>query len=175
MPRDEFGHAAKPDHMFEQATDVGVMHDLGGGCALITLCRARISDDLKDQLLEPRIFQRVGIAEKITPHFFDVVWRVWQIVGDVDLIGARDAALDHGELWPVAVQLDARLNFDEIITIDVLSDDFKLVPHAGFDGAAAIAEFKTQVSATFARVAHFFFVYEEKSGDGLFGEQLRDE
>ena len=98
-----------------------------------------------------------------------------QIVGDVDFFGLGDADLDHRELRAIAVDLDAGLHFDEVVAIDVFGDDFELIPHAGFDGAAAVAEFHAEIGAAFARVADFFFVNQEKTGDGLFGEQLRDE
>src|SRR5882757_5468817 len=98
-----------------------------------------------------------------------------EIVGEIDFFGFGEADLHESELRLVAVDLDPRLDLDEIVAIDVFRHDFKLLPHARFDCAAAVAEFEAEIGAAFTGVADFFFVNEEKSGDGLLGEQLGDE
>src|SRR6266851_1200085 len=97
-----------------------------------------------------------------------------QIIGEVDFFGLGEPQLDERELRPVAVNLDARLHLHEIVALDVFGGGFELVPHARFDGAAAVAEFEAKIRAALARVAQFFFVHEEKTSDVLFGEQIRD-
>src|SRR5258708_9287421 len=73
------------------------------------------------------------------------------------------------------VGVDARVDLDEIVAADVLRGDIKLIPHACFDGAAAIAEFEAQIGLAFAGVANFFFMNEEKSSDALLGVEIADE
>src|ERR1700720_1364011 len=97
-----------------------------------------------------------------------------QIVGEVDLFRPGAAHLNEGELRPVSIDFDARLDLDEIVAVDVFRGDFKLLPHARFDGAAAVAEFQTQIGAAFAGIADFFFMNEEETRDGLFGKQFGD-
>ena len=57
VPRYNFGQAAKADDVFEQAAHIGVMHDFGGGCALVACCGRGFGDDLQDELFEPGILQ----------------------------------------------------------------------------------------------------------------------
>ncbi len=79
------------------------------------------------------------------------------------------------ELGPVAVNLDARLDLYEIIAAEFFGDRFKLIPHTGLDGAAAVAKLQAKILLAFARVANFFFANEKESSDGLFGAEIGDE
>src|SRR5260370_26429715 len=75
---------------------------------------------------------------------------------------------------PEEIDVAARVHLREIVALDVFRGGFELVPHARFDGAAAVAEFEAKIRAALARVAQFFFVHVEKTSDVLFGEQIRD-
>ena len=117
---------------------------------------------------------RFGVTQQLRPHLLDIALGVRQIIGKIDFFRLGDAHLHDGQLRPILVDLDARLHLHEIVAIDVARDHLKLIPHARFDGAAAVAQLHAQIRAPLARVAHFFFVNEEEAGDGLFGKQVGD-
>src|SRR5260370_9448385 len=59
-----------------------------------------------------------------------------------------------------------------MVAADAFRRDVKLIPHARFDGAAAVAKLKPQISLALAGIANLFFVNEEKSSDGLLGVEI---
>ncbi len=168
-------HAAKRNDVFEQAAEIGMVHDFGGRGALVAAGGFGIGDDAENQLFEPRVGNGFGIAAQLHEHFFDVGGRVREIVGEIDFFWLGEAQLLHRELRAIAIDLDSGLHFDEIVAIYVFCGGFKLVPHAGFDGAAAVAELQAEIRAAFARVAQFLFMHEEKSGDALLSQKIGDE
>src|SRR6266704_1931795 len=89
--------------------------------------------------------------------------------------GLGEPKLLKRKLRPVAVDFDARVHLDEVVAIDVFHHDVELVPHAGFDGAAAVAKLEPQIGLALASVANLFFVNEEKSSNGLFRVEIGDE
>src|SRR6266404_4382459 len=148
------------------------MHYFGSGSALVAASDLGVGDHAEGQLLEPGIGDGFCVAAQLREHFFDVGGGVRQIVGEVDLFGLGEAQLDERELRLVAVDLDARLHFYEVVAMNVLGGGFELVPHASFDGAAAVTELKAKIRAALARVAQFFFVNKEKTSDVLVCEEI---
>ena len=63
----------------------------------------------------------------------------------------------EGELRLVAIDFDAGLDFDEVVAIDVFGDGFEKFPHAGFDGAAAVAEFEAEIGLALRACCEFLF------------------
>jgi len=78
-------------------------------------------------------------------------------------------------LRPVAIDFDASLDLHEIIARDAFDGSFELIPHACFDGAAAVAELKAQIGFAFASVADLLFTNKKKCGDGLLGIEISNE
>ncbi len=76
---------------------------------------------------------------KLRVEFFDIFFGVREKVGEVNFLRFREAKLQQRKLRPVAVDFNARVDLDEIVAADVLGNDVELIPHAGFDGAAAVA------------------------------------
>src|SRR5580693_8829996 len=137
-----------------------MVHDFGGGGALVARGDGRVQDYASDEFLQPRIANGAGVFKKI---------------GEVDFLGFGEAKVLERKLGLVAINFDARLDLDEIVAADVFHREFKLIPHASFDGAAAVAKFKTQVLLAFAGAANLFFVNEKKSSDVLLGIEIGNE
>src|SRR2546426_4495756 len=116
-----------------------------------------------------RVFQQLGV------ELVDVFLGVSKKICQVNLLRLCESKLLKSKLRFVAIDFDARVDLDEIVAADVLCRDIKLIPHAGFDGAAAVAELEAQIGLALAGVANFFFVNEEKSSDALFGVEIGDE
>src|ERR1700674_5043394 len=166
--------AAEADDVLDQAAEIGVMHDLRGGCAFVACGDRGLGDDCDDEFFEPGILNRGGEFEKLDVEFLDIGGRVREKIGELDFFGLGEAELLKGELRLVAVDFDARLNFDEVVAVDVARGGLKLVPHARFNRAATVAELQAEIGLPFPGVADFLFVNEEKSGDGLFGAEIAD-
>src|SRR5580692_8066189 len=67
----------------------------------------------------------------------------------------------------VAIRLDARLNFHEVIALERCSHAIEPVPLPRLDAAGGIAQFDAQVGFPLAGGANFLFTDEKVSGDGL--------
>ena len=174
MRGDLFGQATQADDVLEKSAKIGVMHDFGGGGALEADNKLRIAENGSGELLQPGIFQFGDEAKKLLEQIVDVVGRVRQIVAEFDLFGLGEAELLENQLEPIAVDFDAPLDLHEIVAADLFGAGFKLVPHAGFHGTAAVAELHAQIGFASGTVANFFFMNEEKAGDGLIGNKIFD-
>src|SRR5260370_23472902 len=171
---DLFGQATQADHMLEQAAEIGVMHDFGGRRALEADNKLRIAEDSGRQLLQPATFEFGDEPEELLEQIVDVVGGVTQIVAELDLFGLGETKLLENQLEPIAVEFDAALHLHEIVAMDVLGAGFKLVPHAGFHGTAAVAELHAKIGFASGTVADFFFMNDEKAGDRLVGNKILD-
>src|SRR5260370_25947718 len=174
MRGDLFRQAAEADDVLDQAAELSVMHPLSGRCALVARGDRRISDDCGRQFLQPGIFYRGGEFQKLRVELLHIRRRVREKIGKLDLFGLGAPELLKRELRFIAVDLDARLDFYEVVSVHVASGNFKLIPHARFDRSAAVAELQAQVSLSFPGIANFFFVDEKKSGDGLLEAKIAD-
>src|SRR5258707_10816042 len=110
----------------------------------------------------PRLSQRLGV------RLGDVRFCLREKIGQVNFLGLREPDLLKRKLRPVAVNLDARLDLDEIVAADVFHRGIKLIPHTCFDRASAVAELKAQISLAFASVSNLFFVNAKKRSEALF-------
>ncbi len=66
------------------------------------------------------------------------------------------------ELGLVAVNFDASLNLDDVVAADVFCGGLKLIPHDGFDGAAAVAELETEIRICLRGYCEFLFRERER-------------
>src|SRR5580658_1680055 len=167
--------AAKPDDVFEQSADVGVMHHFRSRSALVARGNRGIGNDAAHQVLQPGVSDGIRVFEKLRPELADVLLGVRQKIREVNFLGLGAAYLLKSELRLVAVNLDARLDFYEVVAPEFLRDGFELVPHTSFDCSAAVAKLKTKILLPFPRIANFFFVDEEKRGNALFSGEIGDE
>src|ERR1700690_485523 len=67
------------------------------------------------------------------------------------------------------------MNLDEIVAGNVFGEEIELVPHTGFHGAAAVAEFHAEIGFAGVGIANFLFVNQEKGSNRLVGGQIFDE
>ena len=169
------GETAQTEDVFDKAAEIGVVHDFGRRGAFV-LCGDRwIRDNSGDQLVQPGIGDGGGEFLELREELFDIFLRVRKEIGEVDLFRFREPKLLKRKLRLIAVNLDARIHLDEIVAVDVFHRDVELVPHACFDGAAAVTQLEAQVGLALAGVANFFFVNEEKCSNGLFRVEIGDE
>ena len=169
------GEPAQTEDVLDEAAEKRMVHDFGGGGALVLRGDCWIRNDAGDEFVQPGISDGSGEFLELREKLFDIFLGVRQKIGEVDLFGFREAKLQQRKLGPVAVDFNARVYLDEIVAADVLGNDVELIPHARFDGAAAIAKLEAEIGFAFAGVATFFFVNEEKRSDGLFGVEIGDE
>src|SRR6266571_2905322 len=170
-----FREAAQTNDVFEQSAQIRVMHHLRGGSTLVLRSDFRIRDNSGDQFLQPGIGDGSCVFEQLRIELSDVFLAVGKKIGEIDFLRLREAKLLKRKLRPVLVDLDARLDFYKIVAIDVFYCDVELVPHARFDGAAAVAQLEAQIGLALAGIANLFFVNEEKGGNALFGVEIGDE
>src|SRR6266705_5057561 len=170
-----FREAAQTDDVLDQAAKIGVVHHLRGGSALVLRCDFRIRDNSGDEFLQPWICNRVRVFEQLRVQLSNVFFCVQEKIGQVDFLRLREAKLLKRKLRPVLINLDARLDFYKIVALDVFYCYVELVPHARFDGAAAVAQLEAQIGLALAGIAYLFFVNEEKGGNALFGVEIGDE
>src|ERR1700676_1148710 len=175
MRGDLFRQTAESDYVFEEAAEIGMVHDFGGWGALEAFGGRGVGEYAESEFLQPGIADGISEVEELGPEFADVFLGVREVVGEIDFVGFGDADLRKRKLRTVAVDFDASLDFYEVVAADVFGWGFEEIPHARFDGAAAIAEREAEVGAAFAGVADFFFVDKEETGDGLFAGEIGDE
>src|SRR6266700_3629254 len=170
-----FREAAQTNDVLDQAAQIRMMHHFRRRSALVLRGDFRIRDNSRDQFLQPRICNRIRVFEQLRVQLSNVFFCLHEKIGEIDFLRLREAKLLKGKLRPVLVNLDARLDFYKIVAIDVSYCDVELVPHAGFDGAAAVAKLEAQIGLALAGIANLFFVNEEKGGNALFGVEIGDE
>ena len=97
---------------------------------------------------------RCGISEggdearQGLPELADVFGGLGEVVGEVDFGFSQAAQFVDGELEAVLVLVDQALDLDEVVLIEGVDGILDVVPHLGFDVAAAIAEGQSQVGFT---------------------------
>src|ERR1700676_910540 len=151
--------------MLEQTADKRVMHYFSRGRALVAWRDLWIADDSSHQSLQPRIANRLGESQKPLVQLIDVFFGMRQKIDKIDFLGLGPPHLLQRQLRFVAKDFYARLNLYKIIAADVFGDGLEQIPHARFDRPATVSKLKTKIGFAFARVANFFFVYQEKCGD----------
>ena len=68
-----------------------------------------------------------------------------KVVGEVDFGFAQLAQLVDGELKAVLVLVDEAFDLKEIVLLEGVEDFFDVIPHFGFELAAAVAESEREV------------------------------
>ena len=133
------------DDVIEQTANVGVMQGLGRGSVAVGGRDFRIGHEGLDERLEMRIFERGDKSRQGLPEFVDILGGLGKIVREVDLAVTQLAQLVHSELKAVLVFVDEALDFEEVILLEGVENFFDVVPHFGFELAAAVAERERQI------------------------------
>ena len=68
-----------------------------------------------------------------------------QVVGEIDFRFPHAPQLVDGELKAVLVLIDQALDFDEVVLLKGVDGIFDVVPHLGFEMAAAVAQGEGQI------------------------------
>ena len=133
------------DDVIEQAADVGVMQGLGGGGIAVGGGDFRIGHESLHQRLEMRILKRRDEAGQSLPEFVDVFGGLGKVVGEIDFGFAQLAQLVDSELKAILVFVDEAFDLEEVILLEGVENFFDVVPHFGFELAAAVAESEREV------------------------------
>ncbi len=131
--------------MIEQASDVGMMQGLGGGSVAIGGGDFRIGHKGLDERFEMRILERGDEVCEGLPECVNVFSSLGEIVGEVDFGFAQLTQLVDGELEAVLVLVDEALDLEEVVLLEGVEDFFDVVPHFGFELAAAVAESEREI------------------------------
>ena len=126
--------------MIEQAADVGVVERLGGGGVAIGLGDFGIGHEGLDQSLKVRVLESGDEIGESLPEFVDVLGGFGEVVGEVDFGVAEATQLVDGELEAVLVLVDEAFDFDEVVLVEGVKGVLNVVPHLGFELAAAVPE-----------------------------------
>ena len=94
---------------------------------------------------EMRVLESSDKAGQRLPEFVDVLGGLGKVVGEVDFGFAQLAQLVDGELETLLVFVDEALDFEEVVLLEGVEDLFDVVPHLGFELAAAIAESEREI------------------------------
>ena len=133
------------DHVIEQTSDVGVMQGFGRGSIAIGGSDFRIGHESLDERLEMGILERGDKVRKNLPELVDVFGGLGKVVGEVDFGFAQFAQLVDRELKAVLVLVDEAFDLEEVILLESFENFLDVVPHFGFELAAAVAEGEREV------------------------------
>src|SRR5260370_5389955 len=167
--------ATQTEDVSKEAAEISVVHDFGGRGTLVLRGDRGIRDNPGNEFVQPRIGDGGGEFLELREKLFDILLGVRKKVGKVNLFGFRKAKLQERKLRPVAVDFYPSVDLDEVVAGDAFGSGFELIPHARFDGAAAVAELQAQILFALASVPNLFFVNEEKRSHGLFRVEIGDE
>ena len=79
------------------------------------------------------------------PEFVDILRGLGKVVGEIDFGVAQLAQLVDRELEAVLVFVDQAFDLEEVVLLEGIEDFLDVVPHFGFELAAAIAESECEV------------------------------
>ena len=131
--------------MIEQAADISVVQGLGSGSAAVCLSNFWIRHKGLQQGLEIMVLECRNKVSQRLPEFFDVLSRLWQVVGKIDFPISQKAQFVNCELKAALVFIDQAFDFKEIILLEDVNGFINVVPHFGFDLARAVTEGDCQV------------------------------
>ena len=81
----------------------------------------------------------------VLPKLVSVFRGLWKVVGKLDFGFAQLAQLVNGQLETLLVFVDQAFDLEEVILLEGVEDFFDVVPHFGFELAAAIAEREREI------------------------------
>ena len=137
--------AKQRNDVIEQAADVGVMQGLGSGSVAVGGGDFRIGHEGLNERLQMRILEGRDEGRQGLPEFVDVLGGLGKVVGEIDFGFAQLAQLVDGELKAVLIFVDQAFDLEEVVLLEGVEDFLDVVPHFGFELAAAVAERESQV------------------------------
>ncbi len=137
--------AEQRDDVIEQAADVGVMQSLGGGSVAVGGGDFRVGHEGLHERPEMRILECGDEIGERLPEFVDVFGGLGKVVGEVDFGFAQLAQFVDGELKTVFVFVDEAFDLEEVVLLEGVENFFDVIPHFGFELAAAVAESEGEV------------------------------
>src|ERR1700683_1197746 len=120
----------------------------GFGCGSIAISGSdfRIGHESMNHQLEMAILERGDKVRKSLPELVDVFGGLGKVVGEVDFGFAQFAQLVDRELKAVLILVDEAFDLEEVILLESFENFVDVVPHFGFELAAAVAEGERQVT-----------------------------
>src|SRR5208282_4893009 len=164
---DQIAGTEQGNDVIEESADVGVVKSLGGGGIAVALSNLRIRHEQVDQRLQVGILQCGHKFGQRCPEFADVLGSLGQIIGEVDFRFFHAAELVNGELKTVLVLVDQPLNLEKVVLLEGQNEFVDVIPHLGFDLAAAIGENQRQVWFAIFFGLHLLGGHYETGGDDL--------
>src|ERR1700681_1042420 len=140
--------------MVEQSSDVGMMQRLGRRRVAVALGDLRIRHEQFDQSLEVRILKGCDKLAQRSPEFADILGCLGQVVSEIDFGLCHAAEFVDGQLKSILVFVDQTLDLEEVVLLEAEDKLIDVVPHFGFELAAAISQDQGQI-----RLAIFLSLY----------------
>ena len=142
---DQVARVEQRDHMIEKPADVGVMQSLGRWCVAVGLGNLGVAHECLNQRLKMRILKRLYKRCKRSPQLVDVFRSLWEVIRKINFRIAHLAQLVDGELKTVLVLVEQAFGLDEVVLLEYVDRVFDVIPHLGFELAAAIAEHERKI------------------------------
>src|ERR1700722_2756713 len=131
--------------MIEQPTNVGMMKRLRRGSIAIALGNLRVSHKQLNQRFQVRILNRGHEFTQRPPEFDNVLGRLLQVVGEIDINFFHPPEFVDRELITILVLIDQSLDLEEVILIKHGDELVDVIPHLRFDLATAIRQNQRQI------------------------------
>ena len=131
--------------MVQQSANIGVVKRLGRGGVAIGLRDLRIIHEGFHQRLQMGVLKGLQNPPSVcqsSPIFLVVFGK---IVGKVDFRIAQPAQLVDRELEAVFVFVNQPFDLEKVVLLEGVDEFLDVVPHLGFDLAAAIAQSQRQI------------------------------
>src|SRR5271165_6306522 len=80
-----------------------------------------------------------------SPEFADVLGGFGEVIGEIDFRLFHAAELVNGELKTILVFVDQPLDLEKVVLLESENEFVDVIPHFGFDLAAAVGENQSQV------------------------------
>ena len=140
---------------------------LGRGSIAVALGNFRVRHEQFDQRFQVRILERGHKLRQRSPEFADVFGGLGQVVGEVDIALVHAPQLVNRELKTILVLVDEALDLEKVVLLEDGDEFVDVVPHLGFDLAAAIRQDQGQIRLAIFFGLHLLRRHHEAGGDDL--------
>src|SRR5437879_8304004 len=160
--------------MLEQAAQESMVHHFRRRGALQARRYCGVLNNSADKAAQPGILDRCNMLTQPAIKLLDVLRGMRKIIRQIHFRGLGAAEFLHGQLQPVLVIFNARLNLNNVVAIEESRQALRIIPETRLDRSASIAELQAQKRLTFARRAQLFFTNEEKGRNAGVRCQIRN-
>ena len=144
-----------------------MMKGLGRGSIAVALGNLRVRHEQFDQRLQVRILERGHKLRQRSPEFADVLGGLGQVVGEVDIAFFHAPQLVNRELKTILVLVDEPFDLEKVVLLEGEDEFVDVIPHLGFDLAAAIGQDQRQIRLAIFLGLHLLRRHDEAGGDDL--------